>query len=905
MQILRFALLGVATGAVYALLAQGLVLVYRGSGLLNFAQGALAMVGAYVYYEVSVEHGQPKWLGLIVALIFTAALGAAIHLVVLRPMRRSSPLNRVIATLGLLLVLQSIAFLVYGHDSRAVPSLLPTGTARLFGNRNLIIGQDRLWLLGIGVALTVGLILLNRLTPFGRLTTAVAENQLAAATLGHSPDFVAAGNWALGSALAGLAGVLLAPIIYLEPTSLVLLVLPAMSAALVGGFSSFAITAVAAIVLGIAQSEIGRYVSEPGWPTAAPFLVVIAILLLRGKALPLRGFVLDRLPAVGTGRIRIGPVAVLYAVLAVVVLKANDDWSVAIATTLSLAVVALSVVVITGYAGQLSLAQAVLAGVGALIAARFAAHMPFVLAVILAALLTALVGGVVGLPALRTRGITLAIVTLGLGGAVYDVVIGNPKYTGGVDGITVPSPHLFGWSLDPLLHSSRYAFFTLTVLALIAVAVANLRRGATGRRLLAVRSNERAAAALGVNNAWIKSYAFMIGAGIAAVGGALVAFLQGSVEISQPGAPFDVFTCIVIVAVVVAGGVGSVGGALLGSMLIAGGIASQLFSSWSSINDYLPLIGGLGLVLILMFDPDGLFSINLRMLTPAIAAVDRRLVRFARQRPATPASVAARVVAPKALTVQGLSVSFGGVHAVQDVSFEVRPGEVHGLIGPNGAGKTTVIDAITGFVSAQTGTVTLGKVALGRLSPRRRSTQGLSRSFQTLELFDDLSIVENLAVAAERPSPWRGLLDLVRPGHLKLSPAALLALREFELEGLAERKPRDVSFGQRKTVAIARAIAAAPSILLLDEPAAGLDDHEAAELGRLIRSLATDWGIGVLLVEHKVDLIMAVSDRVTVLQNGAVLASGLPQEIRRNTAVLDAYLGTSGALEDDAPAAMS
>jgi sulfate-transporting ATPase len=524
--------------------------------------------------------------------------------------------------------------------------------------------------------------------------------------------------------------------------------------------------------------------------------------------------------------------------------------------------------------------------------------MTFLLALLCSAVITGIVGGIVGLPALRTRGITLAVATLGLGGAVSAVVLESPKYTGGVAGIVVNAPTAFGWSLDPIVHPSRYAFVTFTILVLVAVMIVNLRRGATGRRLLAVRSNERAAAALGVHVAWVKTYAFTVSAAIAAIGGTMLAFVQPSVQVST----FDVFTSILIVAVTVAGGVGFVPGGLVGATMISGGIVSEIFHTWSKINDYLPLIGGLILIVTLVVGPDGLFEMNRQLLARAVRPLAARMAlrrpAWLERRALSHVDVESQTVtrvAPQALTVSGISVRFGGVHAVRDVSMVVRPGEVHGLIGPNGAGKTTFIDAVTGFVRTTSGSVRLGDTEINNWAPRRRAARGLSRSFQSLELFSDLTIAENLAVASNHHGAWRYLTDLIRPGRVRLSPAAQDAVRQFGLGDLLGVRPDSVAFGPRKIVAIARSVASAPSVLLLDEPAAGLDDTEADELAALIRHLADEWGIAVLLVEHKVDLILSVSDRITVLDGGSILASGTPDEIRNDPAVIDAYLGVVAA----------
>jgi ABC-type branched-subunit amino acid transport system ATPase component/branched-subunit amino acid ABC-type transport system permease component len=899
MNVLRFALIGLGTGAIYSMLAQGLVLVYRGSGVINFAQGAMAMVGAYAYYDLSARHGLPTWLGCILALLLCAALGVLIHMLVLKPMQRSSALARVTATLGITVSLQSGAYLLYGYNPLQLPSLLPVRTVHIVSQR-LPIGLNYVIIFGIGIVLTVVLSCLYRYTSFGRTTAAVAENHIVAASLTHSPDLVASLNWAIGSVLAGFAGVLIAPILFLEPTTLVLLVVPALAAALLMQFRSFSMALVMALLLGIASSEIGFYVSEPGWATAAPFVVVICVLTVRGRHLPLRSYVLDRMPAVGTGMIRPAPVLVLYVIGAVICFNINSDWATYLSTTLTVAIVCLSIVLITGYAGQLSLAQSVLAGTGALAAARLSPHVPFLVAIVFGAVIAGVGGLLVGIPALRTRGVTLAIATLALGAALSDVLVDSTQYDGGTSGFTIRTPSLFGWSLNPLFHGNRYAFVTLTIVALLALAMSNLRRGVTGRRMLAMRSNERASAALGVPSSYLKLYAFVLSAAVAGVGGVLLAFLQPVVQVGDIST-FTVFSGILLVSVTVIGGVGFVGGAIIGSTLVAGGIASKIFGGWSQVNEYLPLIGGLNVLVILIFQPDGIFEGNRELLVRVRARLERR-VRVAG--PWRKASVhrptyhvtASTPVVPQTLAVSDLSVAFGGVRALQGVSLEVRPGQIHGVIGPNGAGKTTLIDAMTGFVTAAHGSVRIGPQDVTNWSARRRATAGISRSFQSLELFEDLTILENIAVACERPGTARYILDLFRPGKIRLSGSAMEALRDFELVDIVDKKPQEVSFGQRKIVAIARAMSTSPAVLLLDEPAAGLDDYEAAELANVIVRIARDWGLGVLLVEHKVDMVMSISDRITVMESGKMLASGVADEIAQNAAVVDAYLGAGLAV---------
>jgi ABC-type branched-subunit amino acid transport system ATPase component len=231
------------------------------------------------------------------------------------------------------------------------------------------------------------------------------------------------------------------------------------------------------------------------------------------------------------------------------------------------------------------------------------------------------------------------------------------------------------------------------------------------------------------------------------------------------------------------------------------------------------------------------------------------------------------------------------VHALDGVSLTVEPGTVHGVIGPNGAGKTTLVDAITGFASLGGGSVRLNDVDVSRWSPLRRSRAGLRRSFQSVELFAHLTARENIAVGCDDGRRRNYLTDLVRPGKVQLSDEARMAGSSFRLDSVLDSPIESLPFGDRRLVAIARAVASGPSVLLLDEPAAGLSDREAAELADLVRSLAHDWGIAVLLIEHNIDMVLSVCDTVTVLVEGKVLASGTAEEIRGNAGVLAAYLG--------------
>lgn len=890
--ILRFALLGLGLGALYALTAQGIVLIYRGSGVLNFAHGAIGMAAAYVQWELAVQHGMPYWPAVGCGVLGAAVLGVLTHLLVIRPLRRASSLARLVGTLAVFIVLTAVAVKRYGDSVQLVPGKLPSGLWKIGG---ATVSQDRIWLLGIAVAVTAVLHVLYKHTLFGLGTTAVAENQQIAASLGWSADLIAAANWGLGSALSGLTAILIVPVIGLSVTGLTTLLLSALAAALVGRFSSFPVTLTAGLVIGIVQSELTRFGSGvTGLASSVPFLVIALMLVARGRALPLRGTFLDRLPALGSGRVRPVPLALAVALALVLVSLSTPLWADAITNTLVLSLIILSIVVVTGYAGQVSLAAYALAGTGAFIAGHAAADWgwPFELCLLVGVLGTVPIGLLFALPAVRTRGVNLAIITLGLGTTLEAMVFQNTDLstTPGSDGIAVGKQTLFGIGISGVDHPQRYAAVVLVMFVGATLVVANVRRGRTGRRLIAVRANERAAAALGIGVRAAKLYAFGLSSAIAALAGVLTGFRSTSVVLTD----FASFDSITVLGLAVIGGVGFLVGPVFGATFAAGTVGARFGDLvLPGLSEWMPLIGGIVLVLTLVGNQDGIG----RELGRQAAGVERRLRRRSGPAvvpPETDASPAAQHVdraAPLPLRVEGLTVRYGGVVAVDGLSFDIEPGQVVGLIGPNGAGKTSAIDAVTGFTRAASGSVCLGRRDVTGVPVHLRARAGLSRSFQSLELFEDMTVLDNLYAACDRPGPWAYLKDLVRPGSRPLPTHVLVAVREFGLQESLDRAVGDLSYGERRLLAIARAVAASPSVLLLDEPAAGLSDEETGELAHLVRRLAAEWGMGVLLVEHDVDMVMSVCDQVVVLDFGRRICVGTPEEVRRDPAVRAAYLG--------------
>ena len=886
-EVIRFALLGLGVGALYAFASQGLIVIYRGTGVLNFSLGATAIAGVFMQWELQ-QHGWPFLASAVVGVAWSAFLGALTHWLIMRPLRRASALLRVIATLGVLVTIQAAVVIRYGSNPHQIESWLPTKRWDWWGDVGITV--DRLILVGIGSASAFALWWLYRSSHFGLATEAVSESERSASAVGLSPNRIALLNWALGSGIAAVAGILVVPIITLQVTVMTSLILAAMAAALVGDFRSFPIATAAGFALGIGQSVVDRYSDQEGLGSSLPFIVIIVVLVFRGRSLPLRDYYLQQLPMVGNGRMSWDWTLFGCGSIVFLMLTKDAKWIDAITVSLGVAIVLLSIVLLTGYTGQLSLAQYSIAGFGAFVAGRLVAvyDIPFLLGLLAGVAAAVPLGIVFGLPAVRTRGINLAIVTLGLGTTIELMLFKNRNYTGGVQGTQVGSPELFGYDISAINHPERYGIFVLVMAMLAVVVIANVRRGRSGRRLIAVRTNERAAAALGIDVMMAKLFAFSLASAIAALGGIVLAFRLTSVSYQS----FTNFTSITYVGLTLLGGVGYLLGAFVGSTMATAGINQEILeTTWEGVGKWIQLISGIAILLTVLLYKDG------------VAAEWAKIYKYIKKarkwgRPytieladVTDASDAHHGrVPPRTLSLEGLTVRYGAVVAVSDVSYRLEPGTITGLIGPNGAGKTSLIDAISGFTPA-TGRVRLDDVDLSKAPPVKRARAGVARSFQSLELFEDSTVFENISVAAD-PQDFRSyLLDLVWPINPPFPPEVVRAIREFQLDQDLHRDVRDLSYGKRRLLAIARAVAMHPSVLLLDEPAAGLSSAESTELARVVRRLAQEWGMAVLVVEHDMNFVMGVCDQVVVLDFGKMIASGSPEAVRSDPAVIAAYLG--------------
>lgn len=897
---LVFLILGLGAGAVYAALAMALVVTYRSSGVVNFATGAIALYVAYTYAFLrqgeflvpipgvgpTVDIGAPLTMSssIAIALVVAAVLGLLLYGVVFRPLRNASQVAKAVASIGLMLLIQALLAAQVGTNPVVVEPILPDN---VYQRGDIRIPMDRVWFAAtvIGIGILLGLLI--RFTRFGLATRAVAESERGALVSGLSPDRVAAVNWALSTVVAGVSGILIAPIVAPIPISYTLFIVPALAAAMMGGFSKLGPAIAGGLAIGMLQSEMTNLQTTISWFPASGadkliLLILILILLItRGGGIPQRAAVAQQ--SLGRAPLpRNLPAGTVLGVAAglVLLLATSGGHQNAVIVSFILAILALSQVVVTGYAGQISLAQLILAGASAFLLARFSTEwgIPFPLAPLLSAAAAATIGVVVGLPALRLRGLPVAIVTLALAVTLEAVWFQNPELNGGSTGAQIEPPNLFGLNLDRADHPVAFGIMCLTVLTLVALGVAFLRRSRLGASMLAVRANERSAAAAGIDVARVKIWSFAIGAFIAGLAGSLMGYQQNNIAQS---ATYTAIAGIGIFATVYLAGVSSIMGGLLAGLTSAGGIVFVSLDRWLSLDQYFAMISGLLLVMTVIKYPEGVIG-------PVHEAIRRWRSRGQTEVTETLADAEAqagplesRPIGGPILEVAGVGVRYGGVVALDDVSFTVRDGEILGLIGPNGAGKTTAIDALSGFARSD-GSVALEGSDLSGLAPHRRTRRGLGRTFQGIELYADLTVSENVAVGTTASRGREGVGD----DTLERLFAVL------GLDKVADRPVAELSQGQRQLVSVARTLAGRPSVVLLDEPAAGLDTGESEWLGARLKAVR-DAGTTIVMVDHDMGLVLEVCDRIVVLDLGRVIAVGTPDEIKSNPDVIRAYLGTS------------
>ena len=662
-------LLGLGLGSLYAVLGAGLVVSYKGSGVINFAYGAMAMYGLFtfdtawnrgefffpwvdflpthdlnipVHIVLSDDGSWPMVPSLVLALLMAVALGLGAHFLVFRPLRHAAPLGKVVASLGLALYLQGVALVNFGNAFPQPRSIVPAEAIRNFLGMGKVFPRNTLYVVGFAVLLGALLWAGYRYTRFGLATRAAAGNEKGAVLLGYSPQRLAAVNWVIASVMATLAVIVVGPIQgTITPVGLTALIVPALASALIGGLRSIPIAVAGGLALGSLQTLLD--VKKAAWFTGdlewlqsgvrnfLPLIVIIVVLFVRGDSLPIRGTVEEkRLPIALDPKRLYEHAFVWITVLTLLAFVFENSggrtrFANSIQTGLVISIVMLSIVLLTGYTGQISLAQMSFAGIAAFIMARMMADgigrgsnlvpvtgpgLPWPIAGLIGVAAAVVVGVVVGLPAVRIRGVQLAVVTIAAAVALQGMYFENAVITQLRAGVPafVKDPTIFG--IDVGARSARaqnenpaFVLFGAIVLALCAIAVANVRKSGAGRRFLAVRANERAAAAAGINVARTKLLAFGASAAIAGIGGLMLGFKQ--VEVSS--ANFTYGASLSVLAFAYLAGISSISGAIVAGMLLSALVptTSNYFFAGTNIDSYIGLISGLSIIVTAIVHPEG------------------------------------------------------------------------------------------------------------------------------------------------------------------------------------------------------------------------------------------------------------------------------------------------------------
>ena len=895
---LPFIVSGIATGAIYGLAGTGLVLTYKTSGIFNFGHGAIATVAAYVFYWLHVDQGLDWTVAMAVSVL---VIGPLIGLVMERFAARLAPQRtalKIVGTVGIVLVVQALATIKYGSTTIRMDQFLPRGTDtfRLF---DVVVTYDKVIVAAVALIAVAALYLLFRYTRMGVSMRAVVDDPDLVAMQATDPQRVRRVSWVIGATLAALSGVLVMPFIGLDAILLTFLVVQAFGAAAIGGFSSIPLTFLGGALIGVASDISKKYVLDVDWlsglPAALPFLVLFVVLL----ALPRRKLVppsrLENRPPLqyrAPVRVRLVVGVVVLAALATIPQFAGGDLGF-YTTGLITAIMLLSLGLLVRTSGQVSLCHAAFAAIGAVAFSQLHVEhgWPWLLALLAAGLIVVPVGAVVAIPAIRLSGLFLALATFGFGILVQRLLYGMPwMFTEFAEGRTMPRPGFADSGQD-------FYYVVLAIAVAAALAMVAIHRSRLGRVLQAMSDSPTAATAMGLSTNMSKVIVFCMSAFMAGIAGVLLGVSRNFAVGNDPF--FNSFNSLLLLAMLALAPFAEPWYALVPA------IASVIPAYVTGDNTTHWLTAGFGIAAVLVATQGG---------HPAMPERWRRaLDRFGRRR-------AAPVVAPLAtgsvsaaaggdgLAVEDLRVRFGGLVAVEGVSLTAPLGRVTGLIGPNGAGKTTMFDACSGFNRRFRGRVLLHGTDITRLPPAARGRRGLGRTFQRVDLCDSLSVAENVALGREAGQAGAGFLSQLaaRPAESRTTDGAAAAAMELcGIADLADRQAGSLSTGHRRLVELARCLAGPFDVLLLDEPSSGLDQEETTRFGDILSRVVDERGVGILLVEHDMGLVMRVCQHVYVLDFGKLVFQGTAAEVAASDIVRAAYLGDDHVMEaiaEEAPA---
>lgn len=890
-------LLGVASGLQAALLGVGIVLIYRANRFINFAQGQMGSVASALLAVLVFRAGVPYWLALVVALAAGAATGIVVERVLGWRLFAKSRLALLVATIG---IAQLILVLVVAGPLKVDAARLATdGYPQAFHLTwhlgSAVLASSQVLTILVAPALAAALWVFLARTKTGRAIRGAASNPDAARLAGISVRRVSVIVWAIAGLVSSVGAILYAPG---QPALAFTdngpgLLLRGLAAALLAGMYDFRLAVAAGVALGIAEQATVFYAHTPGLADVVLAVAVAGGLLLRAGALGRDrrqhddGLVAERSAAPVPVRVRsllvvrhagrLGWLA-LFTVVALAPLVPGLDTQergVFLVLMVSYALAAMGLSVLTGWAGQVSLGQFAFLGVGAY-TATLADGLGIPMMLLVAGVVTAAASALVGSVAIRFRGLFLAVVTLAFAFAARSWLFRQGIVISDASAIVrIERPHLFGMEITTV----RAVYpIGVAVLALAAASLGSLRRSSIGRAIVASRDNPDLAAAYGLPPVSARLAALAVAGFVTGVGGAIWGLGIGNWSF----AAFDPTMSFVLLSVAIVGGLGTLYGPILGTIAVFAWPYLVPHANTPAIRAF---TSGVLVLATLMFVPGGLAAL--------VRAVRERAERVLADW--LPPPFESDADAPP-LVVDELTIAFGGIVAVDRATLHVDRGEIVGLIGGNGAGKSTLLNMVSGHLRPDAGHVVVAGRDVTTLAPEYRAYLGLVRSFQDARLFPGLTVLETVMAAADRnersgtvgamtASPWARLSERAK------RETAVDVLDAFGLADRADSLTGELSTGMRRICDLAAVIAAKPSLVLLDEPTAGLAQREVEQFTPLLRRVRDTYGASMLVVEHDMPVMMALCDRIYCLETGRVIAEGTPDEVQRDARVIASYLG--------------
>ncbi|CAI7976774.1 branched-chain amino acid transport system permease protein [Frankia sp. Hr75.2] len=914
---------GAVAGGLYAILAAGVVLTYQTSGIFNFAHGAVAFATAYLFVQLNVTAGVPVVPAAIISiLVFAPLLGLLLDRLVYRRLAHAPVAVKIVVPIGLLIAVPGLCLFISSRlnlwfhldiagieDLFLIPGLGPT-PKKTWTLGGVLLDSNQIAVFGAAVLTAVGLWVLLQRTRLGLQMRAVVDRRSLAALRGIDPDRTSAVSWMLGSFLAGLAGVLVAPIFTLNTPVFTTVVLISTPAVVFARFRSMPLALAGGLLIGVIQNLVVGYAdfaqNISGFSTSVPFILLLGLLFV---------FAVDRSrragahadddppqPSYGTESKRRKVIA--WTVWSVVVLVfalfvADEYWQSLIIRGLALSLVLLSFTVVTGVGGMVSLAQAAFVTAAGITAGwAVSHHWPFAVALILGTAVATAMGVLVSLPARRLGGLPLALATLALAYLCQNLFF---QLSG------VSRNDFGGWVLRPpalgpvdLADPRSMIIFLAVVLGLALLLVSNLIRSSSGRAMAALRSTEPGAVTIGISAGRTKTAVFALSAAIAGFGGVLLASSSGRITHLD----YPVETGLFWLATVVLFGVRRPAAAVIAGLSAA--VSPEILSHVAETS-YLPqVLSGLAAINLAQ-NSDGILALTAQQRFERRRRREQRaLRREAAATAATPVSTTPNSTTPNSVTpvsapdteasdgastvleLRDVHAAYGAVEVLHGVSLTLRAGEVLALIGANGAGKSTICGVVTGGVPVTQGTVRLGGQDVTGLPPHRRVRHGAFLIPEGRGIFPALTVDENLSLwlpsADDRDAAYRRF--------------AVLGRRRGQLAG-------SLSGGEQQMLALAPALVKPPAVLIVDEPSLGLAPLVVAEVYAALEELRAT-GTAILLVEEKAHDVVALADTIAFMAVGRVAWAQRTADVDADLLV-QSYLGISDtpAGHSGSPAALA